>query len=138
MARSWRCCGASMFPNNAPPPPPPEIAGMELNVEYVSMLALSQNAAQAGSIERVLQIVGQIASIDPAVTDNLDFDMALDIYSNLLNNSPRMNRSPTSLMAIRQQRQQQQAAQQQAEMAEKYAGAAQAASQIDVGAGQNL
>jgi len=120
------------------PPPPPEIANMELNVEYVSMLALSQNAAQAGSIERVLQMAGQVAGIDPAVTDNVDFDMALDIYSNLLNNSPRMIRSPAALTAIRQQRQQQQQQAQQAEMIEKYAGAAQAASQIDVGGGQNL
>lgn len=120
------------------PPAPAEIAGMELNVQYVSMLAVSQNAAQAGSIERVLQIAGQMAAIDPAVVDNIDFDMALDIYSNLLNNSPRMIRSPAQLTAIRQQRAQAQAAAQQAEMIEKYAGAAQAAGQIDVGGGQNL
>lgn len=120
------------------PPAPQEIAGMELNVQYVSMLAVSQNAAQAGSIERVLQMAGTVAAIDPAVTDNIDFDMAIDIYSNLLNNSPRMIRSPAQLTAIRQQRAQQQAAQQQAELVEKYAGAAQAAGQIDVGGGQNL
>lgn len=120
------------------PPPPAEIAGKELDVEYVSMLATSQNAAQAGSIERMFQIAGQLAGIDPAAIDNLDIDIALDIYSNLLNNSPRIIRSPAQLITIRQQRQQQQQAQQQAAMAEQYAKSAQAAGNIDVGGGQNL
>ncbi len=120
------------------PPPPPEIAGMDLNVEYVSMLATSQNAAQAGSIERMFQIVGQLAGIDPAIVDNVDFDMAIDIYSNLLNNSPRMIRSPAQLTAIRNQRAQQQAQQQQAAMMEQYSKAGVNASNIDVGGGQNL
>jgi hypothetical protein len=120
------------------PPAPPAIRGLSVDIEYVSMLATSQGAAQAGSIERVFQIAGQLAAIDPAVTDNLDFDMGLDIYSQLLGNDPRMIRSPQALAMIRKQREQQQAAAQQAEMAEKYAGAAQAASQIDVGGGQNV
>lgn len=123
------------------PPAPPQIAGMNLDVEYISMLATSQAAAQAGSMERVLQIAGQIAGIDPAIVDNIDFDIALDIYSNLLNNDPRMIRSPEALAQIRAQRaaQQQQAAEQQrADTVQKYAGAAQAAGAIDVGGGQNV
>src|SRR5258708_6109984 len=86
------------------PPPPPEAAGRPMNIEYTSMLAISQRAAQAGSIERMLQIAGQMAGIDPAIIDNIDFDMALDIYSSLLNNDPRMIRSPTALAQIRFQR----------------------------------
>ena len=62
--------------------------------------------------------------------------MALDIYSKLLNNDPRMMRSEVRAM-IRQQREQQQQ-QQQAELAEKYAGAAASAGSIDVGGGQNV
>jgi hypothetical protein len=120
------------------PPAPAEIRNRSLDVEYISMLATSQSAAQAGSIERVFQIAGQLAAIDPAVTDNLDFDMGLDIYSQLLGNDPRMIRSPEALAQLRQQRAQQQADAQRAEMAEKYAGAAQAAGQIDVGGGQNV
>lgn len=119
------------------PPPPPEVAGKALNVEYVSMLATAQNAAQAASIERVFQIAGAIAGIDPAVTDNIDFDMGLDIYSNLLNNNPRIIRSPQALAQLRQQRQQQQQRQEQAEMAEKLAQGAQTLSQTQVGGGQN-
>jgi hypothetical protein len=119
------------------PPPPPEISGANIDVEYVSMLATAQNATQASSIERVLQITGSLAGIDPAVTDNIDFDMALDIYSNLLNNNPRMIRSPEALAQIRQKRAEDQAKQQQVEMAEKLAAGAKTLSETQVGAGQN-
>lgn len=126
-----------MLRANIFPPPPPEIAGKNIDVEYVSMLATAQNATQASSIERVLQIVGSLAGIDPAVTDNIDFDMALDIYSNLLNNNPRMIRSPEALAQIRQAREQQQQRAQQVEMAEKLAAGAKTLSETDVGGGQN-
>ena len=120
------------------PPPPPEAAGKNLNIEYDSMLTIAQRATQASSIERVLQLSGQLAGIDPAVTDNLDFDMAIDIYSNLLNNDPRMIRSPDALAAIRQKREAQQAQQAQAQQIEALSKAGANASNIDVGGGQNL
>jgi hypothetical protein len=119
------------------PPPPPEIAGMELNIEYTSMLQTAQNGAQASGIERVLAMTGQLAGIDPAVTDNIDFDMALDIYSTLLNNNPRMIRSPEALASIRQRREQQQMAEQQAARAQQLAEGAKTLSETEVGGGQN-
>jgi len=123
---------------NILPPPPPEVAGKNIDVKFSSLLEISQNAAQAGSIERMFQITGQLAGIDPAAVDNLDIDMALDIYSSLLNNSPRIIRSPAQLTQIRQARQQQQQAQQQAAQMEALTKAGANASQIDVGGGQNL
>src|SRR5258708_2866837 len=120
------------------PPPPPEAAGRPMHLEYTSMLAISQNAAQAGSIERMFQITGQLAGIDPAAVDNLDIDMALDIYSNLLNNNPRIIRSPPQLASIPQHRAQQKAQEQQLQSAETLAKAGANASQIDVGGAQNL
>ena len=132
---------AIMTRANIIPPAPPGLAGFNLDIEYISMLNISQAAAQAGSMERVLQIAGQIAGIDPAVTDNIDFDIAIDIYSGLLNNDPRMIRDPDQLAAIRAKRAeqaQQAAAAQQADTVQKYAGAAQAAGQINVGGGQNV
>lgn len=119
------------------PPAPPEIAGKSMTIEYISMLATAQAAAATGGIERLLQIAGGLAGVDPAVMDNIDIDFALDKYSSLMNNDPRIIRSPQELAAIRQQRQQQQAQQQQAEMAEKLAKGAQTLSQTDVGGGQN-
>ena len=135
--RVGHCLTRNCWRSPYPPPPPPEIAGMNMEIEFTSMLATAQNAAKATSIERVLAMAGNLAGIDPAVVDNIDFDMALDIYSSLLSNDPRMIRSPDQLAAIRQQRQQQQAAQQQAEMAEKLAAGAKTLSETQVGGGQN-
>lgn len=119
------------------PPPPPEIAGKSMNIEYVSMLATAQNAAGASGIERTLGLAGNLAGVDPAVMDNIDIDFALDKYSSLLNNDPRMIRSPDALAQIRQNRQAQQAQQQRVEMAEKLAAGAKTLSETDTGAGQN-
>lgn len=119
------------------PPPPEEIAGKNIEIEFVSMLATAQNAAATGGIERLLSLSGNLAGIDPAAMDNIDIDYALDKMSYLLNNDPKLIRSPDQLAAIRQQRAQQQAQQQQAEMAEKMAAGAKTLSETQVGAGQN-
>lgn len=122
------------------PEPPAEIAGMNIDVEFVSMLAQAQSAAAAGGIERVLGLAGNLAGVDPSVMDNIDIDMSLDIYSTLLNNDPRMIRSRDEVAMIRQQRQQQaQQAQmaEQAETASKLAAGAKTLSETPVGSGQS-
>jgi Bacteriophage head to tail connecting protein len=119
------------------PPAPPEIQGKNINIEFVSMLAVAQAAAATSGIERLLQLGGNLAGVDPAVMDNIDIDYALDKYSDLLHNDPRMIRSPVQLKQIRDQRQQQQQKQEQAEMAEKLAAGAKTLSETNVGGGQN-
>lgn len=119
------------------PPPPSEIAGQELEIEFVSMLQQAQQAAQSAGIERVLGLAGNIAAIDPAVMDNIDIDYALDKYSTLLNNDPKMIRSPEQLAQIRQMRQQQAEAQQRAEQADLMAKAGKTLSETQVGGGIN-
>jgi len=122
------------------PPPPAEIQGANIDIEYVSMLSQAQQAAASSGIERTLQLAGGLVGVDPSVMDNIDLDTTLQIYSNLMNNNPRMIRSPEALMALRKQRQQQQAMQQQEAMAErasKLATGAKTLSETDVGGGQN-
>jgi hypothetical protein len=119
------------------PPAPQEFAGHDIQIEFVSMLSTAQAAAATSGIERVLGLAGNLAGVDPAVMDNIDIDFTLDKYSSLMNNDPRMIRSPAQLAAIRQARQQQQAQQQQAEMAEKLAAGAKTLSETDVGSGRN-
>lgn len=119
------------------PPPPPGIAGQNIEIQYVSMLATAQAAAATGGIERLLQIAGNLAGLDPQVMDNIDIDYALDKYSYLMNNDPRIIRSPEELVAIRQQRAQQQADQQRAAMAEQLAKSAKVLSETEVGGGQS-
>lgn len=122
------------------PPAPQEIAGRELSIVYVSMLSIAQQAAKTAGIDRILQVAGNLAGIDPAILDNIDVDYAIQKYSFLMNNDPRIMRPMDQVQTIRQNRQQeqQQAAQaQQADAAQKYAAAAQNLSQTDVGGGQN-
>jgi hypothetical protein len=119
------------------PPAPPEIQGKELTIDFVSMLAKAQDATQASSIERILGLAGNLAGVDPSVMDNIDIDYTIDKMSSLLNNDPKMIRSPEALTAIRQQRAQQQEAQVKAEQAEKLAAGAKTLSETNVGGGQN-
>lgn len=118
-------------------PPPEEIAGKNIDVEFVSMLSLTQSSTEAAGIERLMGMAGNLAAVDPAVMDNIDIDFVVDKYSTLMNNDPRIIRSPEQLAQIRQMRQQQQEAQQKAEMAEKMAAGAKTLSETQVGGGEN-
>lgn len=119
------------------PPAPQEIAGAGIDIEYVSLLSTAQAAAASSGIERLLGLAGNLAGVDPAIMDNIDLDYALDKMSSLLNNDPKMIRSPEQLAQIRMQRQQAQQQAQQAEMAEKLAAGAKTLSETEVGGGRN-
>lgn len=93
------------------PPAPPEIRGAALEIEYVSMLSEALASNRGGSIERLFSVAGNIAAVDPAVVDNIDFDFGLNKLSDAWGIDPRVIRSPEQLAEIRQKR----AAQQQAE-----------------------
>jgi hypothetical protein len=119
------------------PPAPPEIQGQMMNIEFISMLAQAQKATQAAGIERLFQLAGGLAGVDPSAMDNIDIDEALDRYSALLNNHPSIIRSPEELATIRKQRAAQQAQAHQAAIAQQLSQGARNLSQTDVGGGQN-
>jgi hypothetical protein len=123
------------------PPAPAEIQGHHINVEFTSMIELAQNANQATSVERLMQLAAQFAAVDPAILDNIDMDYGFDKISALLNNDPKLIRAPVQLAAIRAQRadQQKQAAiAQQADVAQKLAAGAKTAAETPVGGGNLL
>jgi hypothetical protein len=119
------------------PEPPAEIAGQNMEIEFVSMLQQAQQAAASAGIERVLGLAGNLVAIKPEAMDNIDVDYAIDKYSFLLNNDPKLIRSPDQLAAIREDRAKQQQAAQQAQMAEQMAKAGKTLSETDVGGGIN-
>jgi hypothetical protein len=119
------------------PPAPPEMQGKELTVQFVSMLKLAQDATNSAGIQQVLAMVGNLAGIDPQIADVVDFDFAIEDYSSLLNNDPRMIRTTDAIMKLRQDRAQQQQAAQQADQAQKLAMGAKTLSQADMGGGTN-
>lgn len=119
------------------PPPPPEIQGQMMTIDFVSMLAQAQQATKAGSIERVLSLAGNLVGVVPEAMDNIDVDYSLDKYSSLLNNDPKMIRSPEALAELREQRAQAQAAAQQAAIAKDLSTGAKNLAGADMGNGTN-
>jgi len=112
------------------PPPPQELQGMNIQVEFVSMLAQAQRSIGTNSIDRFVMGVGQIAAVKPEALDKLDADRYVDIYSDLLGVDPSLLLANDKVAIIRQQRaqaamqaQQAQQAEQQARMAKDLASA---------------
>lgn len=63
------CSRRGMFP-----PAPEELHGVEIQLDYVSILAQAQRAAGLSSVERSLGFLGNMAKAFPGVTDNVDSD----------------------------------------------------------------
>lgn len=97
------------------PPPPEEMQGMELSVEYVSMLAQAQRAIATNSVDRFVGRLGMVASVKPGVLDKFDADRWADSYADMLGIDPELIVSGQQVALVRQQ--QAQAAQQQAQAA---------------------
>ena len=120
------------------PPPPPDVQGQLMNIEFVSMLSQAQQATASGSIERLLNLAGQLAGVVPGIMDVIDTDYALEKTSSLLNNDPKLIRSPEQLAAMRQQAAQQAQQAQQADIAQKLAVGAKNLATSPVGGGNAL
>jgi len=101
------------------PPAPPEIQGQMIQINYVSMLKQAQDATAAGGIEALLKLGGELEGIKPGSMMNIDIDYAIDKYSTLQNNDPKLIRSPQALAQLRADEAKQQQATQQAAIAEQ-------------------
>ena len=101
------------------PPAPPDIQGQMIQINYVSMLKQAQDATAAGGIEALLKLGGELEGIKPGSMMNIDIDYAIDKYSALQNNDPKLIRSPQALAQLRADEAKQQQATQQAAIAEQ-------------------
>lgn len=108
---------ARMLEAGMVPPPPKELQGMELNVEFVSMLAQAQRAVATNSIDRFVSSLGAVASIKPDVLDKFNSDNWVDAYSDAMGIDPDLIVPSQEVALIRQARAQQAAQQAQAEQA---------------------
>lgn len=113
------------------PPAPEELQGVDLKVEYVSMLAQAQQAVGLGAVDRLLGTVGSVAQFKPDALDKLDTDEMIDGYADMLGVDPDYIVANKDVAMIRQQRAQAQQAQAQAEMAPGAAQAAKTLSEVD-------
>ncbi|HXF44849.1 MAG TPA: portal protein [Burkholderiaceae bacterium] len=103
------------------PAPPEEIAGVDLRVEYISVLAQAQKLIGVGAIERFWTNVRMIADIRPDAVDKVDTDQMIDELGDEIGVPPRILVPDDKVVAIRDARAQAQA------RAEKLAVLAQAA-----------
>jgi hypothetical protein len=106
------------------PPPPQELQGMDLSVEYVSILAQAQKALGVTAIERALAFTGNLAASFPQAADMLNVDQTCTEYFDAIGVPPTMLNSPDQVAAIRQARADAAAqAQQQAQVQQVVEGA---------------
>ena len=93
-----------MLEAGAIPPPPQELQGMELSVEFVSMLAQAQRAIGTNSVDRYVANLGSVASFKPEVLDKFDADKWADAYADMLGVDPNLIVGSDQVAVVRQAR----------------------------------
>ena len=96
-------------------PAPEVLANQQIEIEYVSPVALAQKGTQLEGIMRGLEIFGSISQISP-VTDYIDENGLVKQIINILGLPAKMIKSDKEVEQLRAVRQEQQAAQAQMQM----------------------
>jgi hypothetical protein len=120
------------------PPPPPSLQGMDLKIEYISILAQAQKLAFTAAIERVMAFAGTIGAADPSVYDNIDFDQAIKDYAEMTGIPQKILRSDAVVAKLRQQKQAQQEALARQQQAAAMVDGAKTLSETKIGPGNAL
>jgi hypothetical protein len=86
------------------PPPPKELAGLDLEIEYISPLASAQRMTQSQSMLTWLTLVGQAATASQDVMDKVDWDEVVDTYGEMLGVPAKVVRSDKAVSDLRNRR----------------------------------
>lgn len=121
-----RCMEAGIFP-----PAPQEILGVDLDVEFISVLAQAQRAVAVNGMERLLTTAANLAPLRPEILDKINFDQVIDDMSEAFGVNPALIVSDEDAAATRQARAQAQQAAQAAATAPQVVDSAKTASEID-------
>lgn len=70
------------------PEPPEELQGIDLRVEYISVLAQAQKMVALGAMDRYVGFVGAVAQLKPNAVDKFDADQSIDEYADALGVPP--------------------------------------------------
>jgi len=119
------------------PPAPPELENLDIQIQYVSVLSDAQRAVGTVSIERYLQLIGNMASIFPEALEIPNPEEIIREYAEAIGVSPKLNRSREEAQDIRDAREQEQQISQAAEQGQALIGGAEQLSNTQVGGGQN-
>jgi hypothetical protein len=119
------------------PPAPEELQGMDLSVEFVSMLAQAQRAIGTNSVDRFVGNLGAVAAFKPDVLDKFDADQWADIYSDMLGVDPSLIIADKNVAMVRDARAKAQAAQAQAAAMQQQSQTVKNMAQAPTGGQQN-
>lgn len=106
------------------PEPPEELAGVDLRVEYISVLAQAQKLVGVSSLQQFIGFGMSMAQAMPEALDKIDAEQAMDEMADMLGVSPRVVRTDEAVAEIRAGREQQKQAMQAQAMAAGAAGIA--------------
>ncbi len=112
---------------------PPEIQGVEIKVEYTSVLAAAQKMVGASTYEQAMGFIGRLAEVNPTVLDLVDLDKVATDYLTMIGMPPTVIRKDKDVKAMRDQRAQAQQAMEQSAMMKEVAASAKTASETPMG-----
>lgn len=104
--------------------PPPGMAGEQVNVEFISILAQAQKQAGIGGISQTIAFAAQVAALYPAIVDKFNFDEMADAWAEMQGIAPNLMRSDEEVAGLREDRAKQQQMMQMLAMAQQGADAA--------------
>lgn len=114
------------------PPPPQELDGMELIVDYVSVLSQAQKATGILNLDRFVTSLGSVAAVKPNVLDKFNEDAYADAMADMLGIDPNLVFSGPEVIRIREEKAAAVQQQQQLESANMAADTAQKLSQANM------
>jgi hypothetical protein len=119
-------------------PEPESLRGVDLQVRYTSLLSDAQRAVGTVSIERYLQLIGNMVSIYPDdVVAVPNPEEIIREYADAINLPTRLQRSRAEVEAIKQGQAEKRSLQEAAAMGGQLVAGAQQLSETDVGGGVN-
>lgn len=124
-----------MVRKNLLPDPPPALEGVQLEVQYVSILASAQSAVGVIPTERFLQLVGNLSAVYEDATLIPNVEELLRDYAKDIGVKAKGLNSRDDVAAQREARNQSKQLEQAAAMAPPAADAAKLLSETDVGGG---
>jgi hypothetical protein len=110
------------------PEPPAHLEGVNLKVEYTSIMAQAQKLVGVVGVDRFFMSLSPMVQTFPAIVNKINIEEAVDFYGEALGVPPKLIRPTAEAQEIAQQQAQAQAAQMQAEQMALQAKAAKDAS----------
>lgn len=86
-------------------PPPDSLQGQSLKLEFISVFAQAQRAADLPQIDRYMNMVMQVGQLDPKILQKANLDKLADLYEDRLYLPSGLNNPQSKVDAMREQAQ---------------------------------